>query len=53
MKLSAELKGREDVILDRARQEAEEVHRLKGDLIQLISDYDALILKVARKIKLD
>jgi hypothetical protein len=53
LKFSSELKKREDIILARARQEEEEMHRLKGDMIQLISDYDKLIFKVARAIKLD
>ena len=53
LKFSSELKKREDIILAPARQEEEEMHRLKGDMIQLISDYDKLIFKVARAIKLD
>jgi hypothetical protein len=51
-KFSGEVKGLEAIGLDRVKQITEEIQRLKAEMIQLISDFDTLVLKAARTIEL-
>jgi hypothetical protein len=45
-------KGLETVGLDRVSQVTEEMRRLKGEMAQLIRDFDTIVLKSASTINL-